>query len=437
MKLLLALLISLTLEQALIKRSFRAKHGGDCISDSSCEEGLLCKINRCFTKYESNNLQILGLFEKNICNPKKLCPKNQKCVKHRCVDINTPIVSQVNKTSKIEDVHLIFTGEILLNKKPYLSGIKTDNLINYDHLFTHISKYIKNADLSIVPQQSPFYINPEGKKFIKDVKHTPKELGDAIANAGFKVVLHASTQSYALKEKGIIDTLNFWKTNYPDIYPLGITATLEESEKNNCYIFSKNNITIAIINYSGFEGKSIPTKSKYMVNIINKKKVEDTVQKLKQQVDFIIVCINWGEKSNWTPSKKQIVWAKTLAGLGVNLIIGNYPSYVQPVTYVKHENGNCALVFFSLGVLVGDNASKPEALGALANIVISKDNKKTFISSYNLIPTINHQGQFDQYTVYKLAEYNDELGKKVHKKFSIDKVKNTCERIMGAFAHCG
>ena len=39
--------------------------------------------------------------------------------------------------------------------------------------------------------------------------------------------------------------------------------------------------------------------------------------------------------------------------MGVNLIIGNNPALVQPVSFVKADNGNYALVFFSLGALVG------------------------------------------------------------------------------------
>ena len=68
------LFISLTLEQAMIKKSQRSKHGEDCISDSACEEGFICKINRCYTKYESENLKSLGLLEKNLCSFKKNAP---------------------------------------------------------------------------------------------------------------------------------------------------------------------------------------------------------------------------------------------------------------------------------------------------------------------------------------------------------------------------
>ena len=430
------LIIALTLEQTTIKRSIRSKHGQDCISDSACEEGLVCKTNRCFTKYESKNLKTLGLFDNNLCSFIKRCPTNQRCYKHRCIDLHTPIQKPSNRTGIIEDVHLLFSGSIFLNNKPYLSGIKNNNLINYDHLFTHITENVKSSDLAVVPLSTTFHIESEGQKFEKNAKNMPKELGDAIANAGFKVVLHASSRAFAQKEKGIINTLNFWKTKYPDIHPLGISSTSEDAE-NNYYIFKKNNITIGIIDYTIFKLKSIPEKDKFMINSITQKKVEETVQKLRPQVDFLIVCINWGEKSSLTPNQNQINWAKSLAGLGVNLIIGNNPSNVQPVTLVKNKNGNTALVFFSLGYLVGDNKSKPETLGALANVVISKENGKASISSYNLIPTINHQGELDKYQVYKLSEYNENLGKEVHKKFTMEKVHKNCHKVMDPFAICG
>ena len=76
----------------------------------------------------------------------------------------------------------------------------------------------------------------------------------------------------------------------------------------------------------------------------------------------------------------------------------------------------------------------------MASIVISKENGKTSISSYNLIPTINHiphEIDGNKYSVYKLTDYNDQLGKSVNKHFSMDKIIKGCERRMGAFAHCG
>ena len=428
------LLIVFSLE-GFLKRSRRSKHGEDCYSDEACEEGLFCKLNRCYTKYESLNLKLLGLYETNICDLKKKCKGDNICVKHRCVDKDTPKQQKVTHSEEIDDVHLVFAGNINLNKKPYYSGIKKDGSINYDDLFDNIQSTIKSADLALVPLETAFYISQDGKKVINNPKKTPKELGDAIYKAGFRAVLHAASTAYSLKEKGILDTINFWKINYPDLHVLGISSNLEESN-NDYYIYTKNNIKIGIINYSAFVGSDIPQKYKYMVNIISQKKVEETIEKIKNLVDFIIICVNWGKRSSTTPNSIQIKWAKQLASLGVNLIIGYYPIYTQPATFVKAPNGKRALVFFSLGMLVGDNDKKTSDLGALANIVISKVNNRAYISSYSLIPTVNHKTK-ERYTVYKLTKYNQNLANEVKNKYPLKKLINECKQTMGAFAHCG
>ena len=431
----MTLLIGFTIEEGMFKKSLRSKHGEDCVSDAACEEGLLCKINRCLTAYEAKNMKTLGLLEKNLCDLKTKCPANKKCVKHRCVDLNTPLQLPRNNTENETDVNLLFAGSIFLNQKAYKSGVKLDDSFNYDHLFSHISTDIKNADLAFVQQETVFHIDPEEKKFMKKVTNTPKELGDSIANAGFKVVLHASTYAYSHKEKGIINTLNFWKTKYPNITTLGISRTLEESQKDY-YIYTKDCLKIGIINYSGFAGNSIPTKSKFMVNTLNKKKLEDCISKLKQETDFIIVIMNWGEKNSRNPDKRQISIAKLLASNGVDLIIGNHPSFVHPVSFVQAENGKKTLVFWSLGLFVGDDKKANSEIGAMANIMISKGKGKAYLSSYNLIPIINHKVDSPEYSVYKLADYTQDLGLKNHKKFDLKKLKEACTRLMGSFARC-
>ena len=45
---------------------------------------------------------------------------------------------------------------------------------------------------------------------------------------------------------------------------------------------------------------------------------------------------------------------------------------------------------------------------------------KAFISDYNLIPTINHKDT-KAYSVYKLSDYNEELGQQAEKKFCLKK----------------
>ena len=434
--LIFSLLIILALGQPLLKRSRRSKHGEDCISDAACDEGLICRTYRCYTKFEAFNLKSLGLLTKDICDSKKICPVNQICVRHRCVPKDTPLPTPMNRTKDIDDIHIIFSGSVSLGKNAYLSGLKPDNTINYDHIFTHISKYIKSADIAVTEVDSAFYINSQSNKIVKNYKNTPKELADGLVNAGFCVINHASSNAYAFKRQGIIDTLNYYSTRFPKVHPLGIASTPEQANEDY-FIYSQDNIKVGIVNFCGLFKNNIPKADQFMVNTISQQKLEMVLAKVKPQVDFLIVCIDWGKKTALLPTKTQILWAKDIAAYGVDVIIGNFPSEVQPVSYVQASNGRKALVFFSLGTLVGESTKVPHLLGALANIVISKPPKgPAYLSSYNLIPIINHVTK-NNYTIYKFTEYNENLGQLVFKKFKMEKMKNLCKLKMPAFAHCG
>ena len=428
------LLALISLSQCEIRKSRRSKHGEDCVSNAACEEGLVCKKHRCFTHYEADHLKELGLEEKNDCDENKKCKGNLVCYQHRCMDTLLAQEAQKPKPAsnpeEEEDISMIFSGSINLNKMPYLSGLRSDKTFNYDHLFTHLSDLIKHADISVALQETLFYINPTGKQK-ENYLYTPKELGDAIAKAGFTTVLHATQSSYSKLDAGIINTLAYWKNEHPKVTVLGISKTQER--ENDYHIYEKNGVKIAIIDFASYLTKSLPKDKKYMVNILTKEKIELIMNNLKGKADFYVACVDWGVKNEKKPTTKQIANAKLLIECGINLIIGNHPDYVQPVSYVKSNNGNCGLVFFSLGQFIGDGKNN---LGALAQVTITKDKTKTYISSFNLRPVINHKVHSSEYTVYKLREYTQELAEQAHKKIKVHKLRAVCKKVMGAFAFC-
>ena len=202
------------------------------------------------------------------------------------------------------------------------------------------------------------------------------------------------------------------------------------------FIYTHEGIKIGIINFSSALSNTIPAKNKFMVNTLNFKKVGSIIENLKKQADFVIVCMDWGKRTSTTPIKSQLQIAKVLTNFGVDIIVGYRSNSIHPVTYLKSKNGNCSLIFWSLGTFIGDTESKFNNLGALANIVVSKGKGKAYISSYNLIPIVNHKAKSDKYSVYKLSDYSEFLGQEVDKKFSLKKLKEHCKKITGPFAHC-
>lgn len=171
---------------------------------------------------------------------KKKCKGNLVCYQHRCIDTLLAKEAQKPKPAvkpeEEEDISMVFSGSINLNKMPYLSGLRSDKTFNYDHLFTHVTNLIKNADISVALQETVFYINPSGQTK-QNYLYTPKELGDAIAKAGFNTVLHATQSSYSKLDAGIVNTLAYWKNEHPNVAVLGISKT--ENRENDYYIYEK------------------------------------------------------------------------------------------------------------------------------------------------------------------------------------------------------
>ena len=264
------IIILISLSHSEIRKSRRAKHGEDCTSNAGCEEGFVCKTHRCFTHYEAEHLSLLGLLDKNVCDEKIKCKANMVCYQHRCMD--SLLAKEAAKPKPPvnpddeEDISMVFSGSINLNKLPYLSGLKSDNTFNYDHLFTHVSNFIKHADISVALQETVFYIDPSGKSKPNFI-NTPKELGDAIAKAGFNTVLHGTQSAYTKADAGIINTLAFWKNEHPNVKVLGISKT--ETGENDCYIYEKRGVKIAIIDFATYLlGTQIRTQTNKEANII-------------------------------------------------------------------------------------------------------------------------------------------------------------------------
>ena len=417
----LILLISVTFEQDNSHYLTYSYHGDFCDHNNPCKEGFVCQYNRCYTPYESKNLDTLGIHEGRVCEE-----SNPDCIK-----MNSK--TEEDKGENVTSIKLIFGGSVSMNQKAYLSGVKYDHTLNYDHLFNHISSIIKDADLSFIEQETVFDVD-EPNRYEEANQHMPKELGDALATAGFNVILHANIHAFEQNEKGIKNTLEFWRTKYPFIQNLGISATVEESQKDYI-IYTKDDLKIGIINSACGDFNTIPGDMEYMVNSLNLRKVEEIVKKVKSEVDFLIFYLNWGDKEYYLPSRTQIRIAKILAWHGVDLIIGNMPNVIFPVSYLKPESGKEILVFWSVGSLIGNNALKYHCLAALANVVITKKNGKAYISSNSLIPIISHQIQ-NEFSFYKFSDYTLDLGYKTDEEFSMDKVKNKCKNVFGPLADC-
>lgn len=342
-------------------------------------------------------------------------------------------------TGEITTASVIAVGDNLYHQSLIDAGASSDGNWNYDKIYTHIQDAIKDADIKMIDQETVFTTDHDSVSSYPSFA-PPTEVGDAIVKAGFNVVESANNHIDDFGEGFLTDTLNFWKTNYPDVTLLGIHDSQEDAD--TVKIREVNGIKIAFLDYTygtnvgGIEGKD------YMIDMIRKDKITTMIQKAKQQADCIIFVAHWGTEDETMPNEYEKQWAAYLMEQGVNVIIGGHPHVLQPYGRLTDDNGNEAVVFYSLGNFVSTQQKLEELLGGMAKFTIQKTVKDGQTSIEILTPTVeplvmHYNSDAGEFGPYMLSDYTEELASQngVQKYigsgvFTLDNLKKKFNEIM-------
>lgn len=314
-------------------------------------------------------------------------------------------------TAETTTASVIAVGDNLYHQSLIDAGASSDGNWNYDKIYTHITDAIKDADIKMIDQETVFTTDHDSVSSYPSFA-TPTEVGDAIIKAGFNVVESANNHIDDFGEGFLTDTLNFWKTKYPDVTLLGIHDSQEDAD--TVKIREVNGIKIAFLDYTygtnvgGIEGKD------YMIDMIRKDKITAMIQKAKQQADCIIFVAHWGTEDETMPNEYEKQWAAYLMEQGVNVIIGGHPHVLQPYGRLTDDKGNETVVFYSLGNFVSTQQKLEELLGGMAKFTIQKTVQDGKTSIEILTPTVeplvmHYNSDAGEFGPYMLSDYTEEL----------------------------
>lgn len=309
------------------------------------------------------------------------------------------------------ELNLVMVGDVLLHTPLQDSGLQPDGSYNYDHFFAHTKDLIAGADLAIANQEIILGGRDLGLSGYPSFNGA-FEVGDALVKAGFDVVCHGTNHALDKGETGLLNCLNFWETNYPDIAVLGIHDSQESQD--SLYLYQQGEVTIAILNYTyGTNGISLPQP--YEVDLLEEDRVIADLQEANQKADFVIVAPHWGTEYTHTPSAEQEYWTEVFLENGGDLVLGTHPHVIQPVEWVEDDQGHRMLVYYSLGNFInftsdeGDGV-RQRAVGAMATVTLTAQDGEVTISDYGVIPLISHMVEgTGKPTVYPLSDYTEAL----------------------------
>ncbi len=304
------------------------------------------------------------------------------------------------------DISLMMVGDNLMHMGIVYSGLQQDGSYNYNALYEDISGQLQAADIRMINQETILGGNDLGFSGYPEF-NSPTEVGDAIAAAGFNVVLHASNHAADQKLQGLEHCAAFWQKQHPDVMMLGIRGSEDSdaasagsahasgdrtadwhSDEYGIGYMTVQGVTFAILNYTyGPNMEVIPSSIRGHLNILcdyNRQngqldfttlnpQVLEEIKTARELADVVVVCPHWGTEYSTTPSSYQKKFALQMAEAGADVIIGTHPHVVQPVEWIQAQNGNRALCFYSLGNYVSTQKEGICMLEAMAWVTFHVD----------------------------------------------------------------
>ncbi|MFI3238353.1 MAG: CapA family protein [Lachnospiraceae bacterium] len=313
---------------------------------------------------------------------------------------------------KVYELDIKMVGDNLIHQKIFSTGLQEDGSYDFPDLYSHMDSVIKKADIAIVNQETIFVDDDEASTYPRF--GTPTAIGDALVAAGFDIVAHATNHTADKGVDAIQTTLDFWDS-YEDITVLGIHESPEESDV--AYL-EQNNIKLAFVNYT-FSLNQLDaniTGYEYMVDMLADTDIADTMLEAEEQAELTIAILHLGTEYVFEPTDYTCQQVDKFIDLGADIVLCTHPHVIQPYGIHTTENGNTALVYYSLGNFCSGQDQIPRLLGGMAEFTIQKtvelDGTIHYdLPYYSMTPIVMHYAD-DEMAPYLLAAYTEELASK-------------------------
>lgn len=307
-------------------------------------------------------------------------------------------------------IDIVAVGDNLIHKEIDVTVQREDGSYYFDDIYAPVKGIISSADVAILNQEVPCAGNQYGITGYPTF-NAPTEVLDTAARLGFDVLTLATNHALDKGETGLVNTLDYLHTNYPDILTTGTASSYEEYM--TIPIIEVQGIKIAVLNYT-YGTNDIPLPNSYCVNMLSdRSKIEEDIRRAGEQADFVIVAPHWGNEYQLKPSTEQRQLAQFFADCGADLIIGTHPHVVQPMEWVTSADGREVLVYYSLGNFVSAQAQLPRALGGMAKVTLEAVDGDVHICYSTLDFTVTfftaENWIFDNFRVYMLRDFPMEL----------------------------
>lgn len=268
--------------------------------------------------------------------------------------INYTVVGRGELAQNSDRVTLCAIGDQLVTEYalPFAdayAGKTGDGAYDFTPWYREVAPFIQEHDLRFVNQETVMVDESKGYSYSGyPTFNSPESAAEAIVDTGFNLVNFATNHTYDLGTFGIEESHEVWD-RYPQLLVGGSYLTQEDRE--TVHMIERNGMTFAFLAYTyGDNAFSNPSQmpNSYYSCTFDKDAIEADVKRAQQVADAVIVAMHWGTEYVNEPNDQQVDYAKFLADLDVDLVLGTHCHTIQPVEYVTGDSGNTIPVVYGL-----------------------------------------------------------------------------------------
>ena len=280
--------------------------------------------------------------------------------------VNGVKACRTDKVAVIEeyDLSLVMVGDCLIHGSIADDAKDGNGGYNFYKMVSNYKSIISKYDLAFYNQESILGGKELGISSYPRF-NSPQDVGDTFLDLGFNLVSLANNHTLDKGEKGILNSVKYWKTK-TNVMTAGSYDSFEDRDKD--VIMEKNGIKYALLSYTTTtNGLPVPSGKEYLVNVYSYEQAKKDIERLRGKVDLLMVAMHWGEEYTHTPVEEEERIAKELASLNVDIVIGHHPHVIQPVDFI----GN-TMVVYSLGNFIASQYGVEKLTGLVLSVNVHK-----------------------------------------------------------------
>lgn len=316
--------------------------------------------------------------------------------------VNYTVVGRGTASSEAGTVTLVAAGDQLATDNllaiaDAYAGSTGDDQYDFRPLYKEVKPLIEAADIAFINQETIMAGEEEYDYSGWPSFNTPEAAAQAISETGFDLVNFATNHTYDYYTYGVEQSFKVWE-QYPNLVIGGSYPTQEDRE--TVHMIERDGMTFAFLAYcygDNYLGTYENFPNQYYMCGFDKAAMEADVKRAQAVADAVIVAMHWGTEYVVEPNDQQMEYAKFLADLNVDLVLGTHAHIMQPVKYVTGDSGNTVPVVFGLSDFVSGWTTTNYILSGLFTCEFSRGEAGVEVSELTWYPAIEWSDGGDVY----------------------------------------